>query len=245
MTPELEPLEEDVLALLREARAIHDLEPAAKAAILHDVETRIGVLPPPTGGGSGARQARESARPGVATSAASLGGAKLVIALAATFALGVATGLGVAPSRTANPAPPAAPVALSPAPITSAARDIELPDLPEPPAVISAPAVAAPPRFENRAPPAVSARGLAAERGLLDVARVALARGDATEALTAVERHRREYPEGVLVEEREALAVKALVALGRRDEARARAEQFERRFPNGLMLPAVKGVVRP
>jgi hypothetical protein len=75
------------------------------------------------------------------------------------------------------------------------------------------------------------------------VARGALARGEANEALAAAGRHASEYPAGSLVEEREAIAIKALVALGRRDEARARAVEMERRFPNGLMLRAVKSAV--
>ena len=78
---------------------------------------------------------------------------------------------------------------------------------------------------------------------MLDVARGALARGEATEAIDAVNRHEKEYADGALVEEREALAIKSLVALGRRDEARSRAARFERRFPNGLMLHAVKATI--
>jgi hypothetical protein len=89
----------------------------------------------------------------------------------------------------------------------------------------------------------LSSRGLAAERALLDVARSALARGEAAEALAATERHAHEYPDGALVEEREALAIKALVALGRIGEARARARALEQRFPNGLTLHAVKAAV--
>jgi hypothetical protein len=105
------------------------------------------------------------------------------------------------------------------------------------------PSASAQRKVDNQALQAPSARGLAAERGLLDGARGALARGEAGEALAAAERHAHDYPDGVLVEEREALSIKALVALGRRDEAQARARAFEQRFPNGLMLHAVKGAV--
>ena len=91
--------------------------------------------------------------------------------------------------------------------------------------------------------PVPSARGLGAERGLLDVARSAMARGEAAEALAAVDRHGRDYRDGALVEEREALGIKALLALGRRDEARARAARFEKRFPDSLPLRAVRGAV--
>ena len=88
-----------------------------------------------------------------------------------------------------------------------------------------------------------SARGLAAERALLDVARSALARGEASEALSAAERHRREYPDGALVEEREAIAIKALVALGKRDEAAKRLANLEKSHPNSIVLRAAKKAV--
>src|SRR5262249_1082268 len=87
-------------------------------------------------------------------------------------------------------------------------------------------------------------RSLAAERALLDVARSALASGEPARALEAALRHERTYPNGLLVEEREALAVKALVALGRNDAARARGARFVKRFPNGLMRPAVEGALQ-
>jgi hypothetical protein len=87
-------------------------------------------------------------------------------------------------------------------------------------------------------------RSLAAERALLDVARTALANGDPDRALQATLRHERSYPSGALVEEREAIAIKALVAAGRKDEARARGARFLERFPSGLMRPAVEGALR-
>ena len=43
-------------------------------------------------------------------------------------------------------------------------------------------------------------------------------------------------------EEREALHVKALAGLGRRDEARRAAAAFEDRFPRSVLLPAVRQI---
>jgi hypothetical protein len=63
-------------------------------------------------------------------------------------------------------------------------------------------------------------------------------------ALAAALRHEREYPGGVLSEEREVLVIKALSGLGRRDEARSRARRFEQRFPTSLMLRGVQGAAR-
>lgn len=81
---------------------------------------------------------------------------------------------------------------------------------------------------------------LAAERRLLDGARVALASGEPGDALRLAERHRAEFPGGVLVEEREAIATKALVEAHRPAEARARGAAFERRFPESPMLRSVR-----
>ena len=61
----------------------------------------------------------------------------------------------------------------------------------------------------------------------MDIARAALARGKAAEARQALERHKRQFPTGQLVEERQALWVQALAAAGQGDEARNTAEQFK------------------
>ena len=81
---------------------------------------------------------------------------------------------------------------------------------------------------------------LTAERNLLDGARVSLASGEPTEALRLTERHRRDFPAGALVEEREAIATKALVDAHRYAEAKVRGAAFEKRFPQSAMLRSVK-----
>jgi hypothetical protein len=75
---------------------------------------------------------------------------------------------------------------------------------------------------------------------MLDDARSSLATGEAAKALSRLEEHRRRFPHGQLGEEREALAIQTLVALGRHDEARARAARFRDSVPNSLFLPAVE-----
>jgi hypothetical protein len=50
--------------------------------------------------------------------------------------------------------------------------------------------------------------------------------------LKATSEHARRFPDGVLAEEREAIAIEALVAAGRGDPARARFTQFVARFPD-------------
>jgi hypothetical protein len=85
---------------------------------------------------------------------------------------------------------------------------------------------------------------LAAETALLDRAHAALARGEAARALEAADAHARSFPRGQLAENRESVAVQALVHLGRRAEARARGAAFRRRWPGGLLRERVEGALR-
>ena len=81
------------------------------------------------------------------------------------------------------------------------------------------------------------------ELRLLRQARAAVARGDFTDALSPINEHTRRFKNGRLVEEREALRVKALGGLGRTEEARRAAIAFRARFPRSVLLPAVSSNV--
>jgi hypothetical protein len=83
------------------------------------------------------------------------------------------------------------------------------------------------------------------ERVWLERARTALQRSLGEEAWQALESHRREFPAGELVEEREALTVQAQLLRGRADEARAAAARFRARFPESVLLPGVEAAVGP
>lgn len=233
---ELEPLDPDIASLLGRAKGIDDLDGTHKSALFGAVEAKLA-LPPPGGGGSGGGG-------GGAGGAAAPLGAKMAAIVAATFAAGVGVGVvgdrAFAPPNVA-PAPTVTVVTVAPSVSALPAPSFEAPAIP----VSALPTVSAParPAASPSAGDGPSAKGLAAERALLDVARSALARGEAGEALAAADRHAREYPDGVLAEEREAIAIKALVALGRRDEARARLRELERKHPNSLVLRAVKSAV--
>jgi hypothetical protein len=74
---------------------------------------------------------------------------------------------------------------------------------------------------------------------LLEKAWVALEREEFAAALVAIVEHARRFRNGRLMEEREALRVKALSGLGLRDEVRRAAAEFEGRFPRSPLLPAV------
>jgi hypothetical protein len=93
------------------------------------------------------------------------------------------------------------------------------------------------PKIRSNPAPMVSALG--AERELLDRARKALARGDTPDAERALDLHARRHPTGLLLEEREALAIKVLVDVGRTEEARRRAVKFRERYPRSLFGPSV------
>lgn len=72
---------------------------------------------------------------------------------------------------------------------------------------------------------------LPTELELLRGARLAL-KGSPAEALRLAEQHRVSYPSGKLTQERELIAISALVALGRRTAALSRATSFEQAFPS-------------
>jgi hypothetical protein len=101
------------------------------------------------------------------------------------------------------------------------------------------------PSSDVRAPsealsPVPSASTLTAERALLDVAHAALGKGQAADALDALGRHARRFPHGVYREEREALTIQSLRALGRLDEAERLAALFKTRYPRSLFLSIVE-----
>jgi hypothetical protein len=73
---------------------------------------------------------------------------------------------------------------------------------------------------------------LDAELRLVARIRGALRRGDAAAALAAIAEHRRDFPDGALVQERSAHEVDALCAAGRRDDARELAAGFLARWPD-------------
>ena len=90
--------------------------------------------------------------------------------------------------------------------------------------------------------PGPSSTQALSETELLGDARAALDTSPGV-ALTFCERHRREFPNGALVQEREIIAVTALVRLGRTSDARARAERFRRSYPRSAYLRQLERVL--
>jgi|GEM_PF-2277651 len=87
---------------------------------------------------------------------------------------------------------------------------------------------------------APSVKQYATELALLEPARSSIGHGNYGAALTAIEQHRREFPNGQLSEEREALRVRALWGLGQRPAALAAAKVFRRRYPRSGLLSWLK-----
>ena len=104
--------------------------------------------------------------------------------------------------------------------------------------------VAAPP-----APPAAAsavalepAEEAESEASFLRRTRAALV-GDPAGALGMTEEHASRYPHGVLAQERDVIAIEALVRLGRRDEARARAMSFRALYPSSAHASRIAAIV--
>ena len=181
------------------------------------------------------------------TSASPARSRRLRFALAASLAMiagaaGTAAALYNHVHRVPEPAPsatlPAAAQVHVPAPLQPL-QPLPTPSQPAP----SAPSVAP---FVRVAKPARAARPLtpqesyAAELDLLQRAQAAYAGRSFSRALALVVEHGRQFPNGRLAEEREALRVKSLAASGRADEAHSAAATFADRFPRSVLLPRLQ-----
>jgi hypothetical protein len=91
--------------------------------------------------------------------------------------------------------------------------------------------------------PAATEAAASTEIDLLGAAQRALRSGVPRRALELAEEHAVRFPAGVLVEEREAIAVEALARLGRRDEAAVRHASFVRRFPHSTYRARLEKLV--
>ncbi|XXT16393.1 sigma-70 family RNA polymerase sigma factor [Sorangium sp. So ce429] len=165
--------------------------------------------------------------------------AKLVAAGAALFVAGAGAGAGAVYAASPRAAPPEIALArgdtLATAPVGSGTT-AELAVVPAAPSwVVAAPAPpAAATSVKATVPP------LDTDLTLLQRAIAALGAGKATEALDALERHARSYPRSSRAQQREALAIQALVQTGRRAEAAARAARFREAFPGSAYLPVIE-----
>ncbi|MEI9949935.1 MAG: hypothetical protein WDO74_13385 [Pseudomonadota bacterium] len=176
-----------------------------------------------------------------------------VAAVALTFALGAAAGVAgssvVFLAISGNSAEPPAATALSKSPPARRAAAPALPpqlsSAPEPPPDSAAILAQPPTRESAHAPvrnlgpePATDsssrpAAGTRDEFALLARAHAALANNPGS-ALALASDHERNFAHGVLVQERELVAIDALLRLGRRTEAIGRAARFHQQFPTSV-----------
>jgi hypothetical protein len=133
----------------------------------------------------------------------------------------------LAPAVTASPAP--APRASAPVAHASA--------------VTSAVAVDPTPSSGSLGTPPVVADG-ETEAHLLQRAHEALG-GSPAQALALTQEHASRFPGGSLAQEREVVAIQALLRLGRADEARARAARFFAAFPSSAHRRRIEALLGP
>ncbi len=263
---DIEPLDPELVALLSDERASSaptEARDRVRARLAMAIPGMLGGGGGNDGGGGepGASEGGPSAPAtgggpsGVAGSVSATASAwaprGFLIALAAFTAGGLAgTYLGAQktpPDRIVYvdrvvPSPVASSAAVSSAIPIRGAPDVAPSTATVPPQIATPPARSTPSAAPIAAASAPSnARStLAAERALLDEARTEIVSGRPQEGLAVLNRHARTFARGQLGEEREALAIQALVLIGRSDDARARAAAFRRNTPSSVFLPAVE-----
>jgi hypothetical protein len=227
-------LSDDAPALAVEALRLarRDAPDAARLAAI-EAAVLVKIAPPGGGGGGG----------GGGSGGGSI--APMAKAGAVAMAAGAAVVAAVLASRSQPP-----PLAHETAPTVSASTPTASTQVPEPPTLSvddlpAAPATVSAKRPEptpsaSAAPdPALNER---AEVALLDRAQASLPARPA-DTLATCDEHARRFPSGTLVQEREVLAIDALLRLGRRDEAEARAARFRQAFPRSGHLRRVEALL--
>ena len=147
---------------------------------------------------------------------------------------------------------PSEPTKLEPEPLEPAKLEPPEPEVGE--AAVGEPDAVKPPARRKGATadrPSASSEKTAADSAVDSVLReaklVAKARSnlarDPSRALSLADEAERDFPQGQLVEERRAIAIRALVALGRLDEAQRRAEPFLAEYGRGAHAAAVRRVL--
>lgn len=187
-------------------------DPARLEAIAHKLGPAIAA------GGGGAAAAATATK-------ATLWSSGLV---KAALVLTVLAGVGATTVALTRPAP-----GVTPQPMPMQSASIAAP--PEPIVADLAPVPSAPASVAPSARPSLhvtpSAEDPEEEARLLHRAQDALAASPA-KALALGQEHARRFPHGLLAQEREVLAIDALVRLGRNAEATRRAEAFARTYPS-------------
>lgn len=149
-----------------------------------------------------------------------------------------------APVQTEAPTPLPTPTAVPEAPKPAAAVVPPMPEEEVEPALGEPEPEAHPKKHKashkKAEPPSVE--DVRAEASLVDRAKRSLA-GAPSMALELTDEAKRDFPNGMLVEEREAIAVQALAKLGRTEQAKQRGERFLSRYARGAHASAVRSAL--
>jgi hypothetical protein len=244
-----------IAALIELEKDAYPEEMAMKGAVYAGVAKAVILAAPLPTPGNAPGASSALAKAGLGAGAASKGatlGKLFAVGLAAFAAGGLTGGLVVqrsfdataARERTSNPATiPVASAAPAPLPQSEAPPLVSVGDLPLAPNAPRPPSSAA--QATANATPSESNGDLSRERELIEVARAALARGSAEDAIAATKKHESRWPHGSMAEEREVVLIQALVAAGRKADAEERAAKFRQAFPQSMFLPAIAAALDP
>lgn len=180
-----------------------------------------------------------TAAKGVAATGA---GKALLLATVSTLAVGGAAGSIALSKRNQAPVilqvsgaqttPAPTPTLVEPTPSLAPAEPMV--SVPAPPVKVKpAPPLPPPPEPVKTVP----------EAALLQQALDAIHSGQAGDALAAAAAHATRFPDSPLAQEREAVAIEALVKLKRNDEARDRAASFHAKWPTSLHLSKIDALI--
>jgi hypothetical protein len=211
------------------------------------------------GGGGGGGGGTGTAKPAAVTAAkvTSTAVAKGV-AIAAVSVGALATVWQVMTTPNPSDGAPARPAPTVSAPLTAASAGVDPQAAPGPAGALpdpsSSPITLSMPTFLPRTAPSPPARIPRNEAGaptpevqnelrLLQSATKAIQDDDPKKALAICDQAAASYPDGVLAQEREALAIRALVSLGRADDANARAAAFRAKYPNSAHTPRIDQIL--
>lgn len=224
----LDSMEEDVPSFLREGLEAERIDPGPDASHIEQLAEKI----PAAAGRPVATSTSWLARPGV-VAAAGAGLLGLVALVAITTRSESSSRTVISETTTPSVVATAAPIAPPPAETNPEPRTFRPDDLPTA-ATVAAPAPRAPSspsaRPQETAPAAKAATTEGAEIDLLARAHDAL-RSRPAETLALCHEHEREFANGRFAQEREALAIEALLYLHRRSEAEQRWSVFQQRYP--------------
>jgi hypothetical protein len=228
---ELEPLDPTLRALFEEESTAYTASSEDRDAVLRRIELAAVLTPVAL---RGAKAPSATTKLGLPAHAKTIGIAVLSflaglgVGEARHFHAGARAPLAQAPTHATEAAQPPPPATPEPLPAT-----------PSPPSVVTSTSkLVAPPSHATMG--GAGATDLAQERALIDTARSALARGRGADALAPLDEHAKRFPRGRLTEEREALAVQALMIAGDHTGASARADRFRARFPESIFDAVVE-----